>query len=66
MAKGDRFPSERKSLRDPRTGASILQLTDHPSINHNLYFLNPSCTPDGRKIIFTSYRTGEPNLFMAG
>ncbi len=65
MAKGDRFPSERKSLRDPRTGASILQLTDHPSINHNLYFLNPSCTPDGKKIIFTSYRTGEPNLFMA-
>ncbi len=39
------------------------QLTDHPSINHPGYFLESSFTPDGAAIIFTSYRTGTPQLF---
>jgi hypothetical protein len=44
-------------------GACIHQLTAHPSINHPTYFLQSSFTPDGRALIFTSYRTGSAQLF---
>ena len=39
------------------------QLTDHPSINHPSYFLQSSFLPCGTKLFFTSYRTGEAQLF---
>src|SRR5436190_210788 len=38
-------------------------MTDHPSINHATYFLQSSFTPDNRTLIFTSYRTGNAQLF---
>jgi hypothetical protein len=41
-------------------------MTSHPSINHPTYFLQSSFTPDGRRILFTSYRTGSPQLFSVG
>lgn len=63
MSRGQSYPSEVRELRDEETGARIRQMTDHPSISHNLYFSNPSWTPDGRTILFTSYRSGRPNLF---
>jgi len=63
--KGARFPSEHQRLRDEQTGAVIHQLTNHPSINVNLYFLNYSFTPDKKTVVFTSYRSGKPNLFKA-
>lgn len=63
FGKGKRYRPERKKLVDQITGALIWQLTDHPSINHQLYFTNSSWTPDGRAIILVSYRSGEPNLF---
>jgi hypothetical protein len=43
----------------------VRQVTSHPSINHATYFLQSSITPDGRYILFTSYRTGSPQLFLA-
>jgi hypothetical protein len=43
----------------------IRQITRHPSINHATYFLQSSFTPDGRHILFTSYRKGTPQLFLA-
>ena len=61
--KGFFYPSEHQRLKDDQTGAVIHQLTQHPSINHNLYFLNSSFTPDGETVVFTSYRDGNPNLF---
>jgi oligogalacturonide lyase len=64
--KGKTFPSEHSAGRDARTGAVIHQITSHPSINHPAYFLHTSFTPDQRAIVFTSYRTGEPQLFEAG
>ncbi|MDE3195197.1 MAG: PD40 domain-containing protein [Acidobacteriota bacterium] len=41
----------------------MIQLTDHPSINHATYFLESSFTPDGSRVLFTSYRAGQPQLF---
>lgn len=61
--KGNRFPSEHSTFADRATGARIHQLTAHPSINHPTYFLQSSFTPDGRALIFTSYRTGKAQLF---
>lgn len=56
-------PSEHSTCRDRVTGALIHQVTSHPSINHPTYFLQSSFTPDGRTLIFTSYRTGAAQLF---
>ena len=41
-------------------------MTGHLSINHLSYFLQSSFTPDSRRLIFTSYRTGTAQLFEAG
>lgn len=61
--KDQRFPSERALETDPSTGAAVHRLTDHPSINHATYFLQSSLTPDGRELIFTSYRSGSAQLY---
>jgi Tol biopolymer transport system component len=61
--KGSCWPSEYQRLSDDKSGAIVHQLTQHPSINHNLYFLNRSFTPDEQTVVFTSYRHGDPNLF---
>ena len=63
---GSRHLSECHEFSDKQTGAHIFQLTDHPSINHNLYFLTSSFTRDQGQLIFTSYRSGEPNFFILG
>lgn len=65
MSKGQNFPSESSSFRDAVTGAVVHQITNHPSINHPTYFLQSSFLPNGKSLIFTSYRTGEPQLFEA-
>lgn len=55
--------SEYRRFKDEVTGAVIHQLTSHPSVNHPTYFLTSSFTPDGRHLIFTSYRSGSPQLY---
>lgn len=54
--------SEHSTYQDRVTGAVVHQMTNHPSINHATYFLQSSFTPDNRTLIFTSYRTGSPQL----
>jgi hypothetical protein len=66
FGKGSVYPSEHCTRRDPGTDVLIHQMTQHPSINHPTYFLQSSFTPDGRALLFTSYRTGEAQLFEAG
>jgi oligogalacturonide lyase len=51
------------AFRDRVSGASMLQVTNHNSINHPTYFLQSSFTLDGSSIVFTSYRTGSAQLF---
>ncbi len=63
FGKGSFHLSEYSSYRDQATGALVHQLTAHPCINHPTYFLQSSFTPDGKSLIFTSYRTGTPQLF---
>jgi len=41
----------------------IRQLTDGPHINHPTYFLQSSFFPGDREMFFTSYRTGDAQLF---
>jgi oligogalacturonide lyase len=65
MSKGKVYPSEKKVFKDAKMGVMIFQMTDHPSIHHNLYFVNPSCTPDGKTVIFVSDRSGAANLYKA-
>ena len=62
-AKASVHPSELREFQDDQTGAHIYQLTNDTSINHNLYFLTSSFTPDQEHLIFTSYRSGKPNFF---
>jgi hypothetical protein len=62
VALGRAVSAEYRKLRDAETGAVVHQLTSHPSINHPTYFLTSSFTPDGKVVVFTSYRTGQPQL----
>lgn len=61
--KGQRFPSEYAREPQPETGAILHRLTGFPAINHATYFLQSSLSPDGRTLLFTSYRSGSPQLF---
>lgn len=57
--------SERTEFRDPRTGARVIQLTQQPCINHPLYYLVNSFTPDSRGLVFASNRAGRYDLYLA-
>jgi len=61
--KGQRFPSELGTEPCRATAAGRLRLTAHPCINHATYFLQSSITPDGRTLLFASYRSGVPQLY---
>src|SRR5882724_3242515 len=65
MSKGQVSPSEACTFQDAVTGATVHQMTNHPSINHPTYFLQSSFLPHGKSLIFTSYRTGDAQLFQA-
>ena len=64
-AKASVHPSELREFDDAQTGAHIYQLTNHASINHNLYFLTSSFTPDQGVLVWSSHRSGKPNFFKA-
>src|SRR5438093_12348922 len=61
--RGTIFPERTREFRDEETGCRVLQLTDSPSINHHLYFLTSSLTPDEGTVVFASYRTGRCEYF---
>lgn len=62
--KGSVHPSELREFNDAQTGSHVYQITSDETINHNLYFLTPSFTPDQKNLIFTSYRSGKANFYM--
>jgi len=63
MAKGDTFPSESRSYRDPQTGAEVRQVTTHPSLTHHPYFYICAFAREPERLHFVSHRTGAPNVF---
>lgn len=51
---GKRFPSERKEIKDPITGAKLVFLTSKPHGDSKIYQTHPQWTADGQWIIFRS------------
>jgi len=62
MPIGTVYPPEWRWLVDAQTGRRVQQLTALGS-NYQLYFYNPSVTPDGASLVFYSDRSGPSNLF---
>jgi hypothetical protein len=65
MSKGERFPSEARWVTDAVTGVRQCQLTSNEAISHPSYFLQSSFVPGDRRLFFTSYRSGAPQLYLA-
>jgi oligogalacturonide lyase len=53
---GARFPSERKVVTDPVTGAKLVFLTSTPAGDHKIYQTHNQWTSDGEWLIFRSGR----------
>lgn len=64
MCKGKRYPSENQFYTDERTHARIRQITSHPSVHHHPFFLVPAYDDAMRWTLFTSARTGSPQIFI--
>ncbi len=63
MAKGQRFPSERRSYQDERTGVTVHQITQAAAIHHHPFFLIPAYDDAMQWLIFVSHRSGEPQIY---
>ena len=63
--KGTKCPSECWITSDPQTRVRVWRITNEETINHNLYFLTSSFTPDQSRLVFTSYRSGSANFHAA-
>ena len=53
---GRRFPSERKEMKDPVTGARLVFLTSTPAGDSKIYQTHNQWTSDGKWLIFRSNR----------
>lgn len=53
---GKRFPSERKEIKDPVTGARLVFLTSTPAGDSKIYPTHTQWTADGQWLIFRSNR----------
>ena len=56
-------PTESRSLVDPRTGATVRQVTNHPSINHHPFYYLPAYDNTMTRLFFVSHRTGRPEVW---
>jgi oligogalacturonide lyase len=63
MAKGTIYPAESRTFQDARTGVSIRQVTNHPSMHHHPFFFVPAYDDAMRRLVFVSCRTGTPQAF---
>ena len=63
MARGDIHRGESGTFSDAGTGASIRQVTAHPSIHHHPFHCVPAHDDGMRRLLLVSHRTGAPQLF---
>jgi oligogalacturonide lyase len=61
---GRRLPSERRTVADEATGASIVFLTTDPANDSKPYQTHTTWTADGKWVIFRSDRGGGPQAFL--
>jgi oligogalacturonide lyase len=55
---GKRFPSEKRTLVDAKTGTTITALTSSSANDVKIYQTHPQWTSDGKWIVFSSDRSG--------
>ncbi|MBN1350882.1 PD40 domain-containing protein [candidate division KSB1 bacterium] len=60
---GKRYPSEKASYIDEKTGVTVTMLTTTYARDNKLYQTHPSWTADGACIIFSSDRSGSEQLY---
>lgn len=63
MSAGSLLPSERSTWTADPSGASVRQITHHPSIHHHPFYYIPCMDDAMRRLIFVSHRTGRPEIF---
>ena len=54
------LPPEGNTFTDPRTGARVRQVTNHPSIHHHPFYYLPAYDDAMTRLFFVSHRTGRP------
>lgn len=59
---GRRWPTEKETFTDPRTGATVHRLTDARAHDNHVYFAYPGWCDDDT-LLFLSERTGRRQLF---
>jgi oligogalacturonide lyase len=57
------WPSEKKTYRDPISGATVHQLTNYLGTSNHAYFTNPCWYDDGKRLMFMSDRNNCTNYF---
>ena len=62
--KTERVDGEIKELRDPETGARLMQLTGGDSDNVHLYFTSESFVTGSERIVFSSNRSGRFQFYL--
>ena len=61
LSPGEQLGDRPRRFRDEETGAPVIQLTDHASINHSFFFLNSSFRPGTPgQVGFVTHRGGDP------
>ena len=63
MARGDFYTGEGRTFREEQTGASIRQVSDHPSIHHHPFYYVPAYDDEMRRLLFVSHRSGAAQIF---
>ena len=63
MSRGQVLPPENRTCSDPRTGATVRQVTRHPSIHHHPFYYLPCMDDAMQRLIFVSHRTGRPEIW---
>ena len=57
------YPPESRTFADPRTGAEVRQVTDHPSLHHHPFYYLPCMDDAMTRLFVVSHRTGRPEIW---